>query len=339
VRAGALALAAATALLLLAGESPWHVFLALVRGAFGTQEDLARTFAGVTPLVFAGLAVAIPYRAGLFNIGAEGQLVLAGLAAGVLGAKLAGVPAGVLLPMTVLAGILAGTTWAAAAGFLKARLGIHEVIVTLLLNFIAWSLADWVLRTPLLSLVEGMEPKTPDVPAGIRVPALIPGLGLGWGLVVAAILAFLLDLGLFRTRAGLALRAWGGNPRAAAAAGVRGGRVVFLAMAAGGGLAGLAGVQQVLVVHGSYVEGFSPGFGFTGIAVALLGGGRPLGVLLAAFFFAVLRSGAFAMDALVGVPRETVGVMEALVILLVASEKLREVAARRRKEKLVEAGT
>jgi simple sugar transport system permease protein len=327
------ALLAVSVALLLAGESPFHLFLALLRGAFGSRADVARTLAGATPLIFAGLAVAIPFRAGLFNIGAEGQLVLAGFLTGAVAVWLPGLPAPVLLVLVALAAVLSGAAWAALAGVLRARLRVHEVIATILLNFMAIWLVRYLLRVPGLGLLEGMEPKTPDVPSGLAWPEAIPGTGVGTGLLVAIAVALLADLVLFRTRAGLMLRATGGNPAAARAAGVPTGRVIVLSLAAGGALASLAGVQQVLEVHGAYLEGFSPGYGFTAIAVALLAANRPLMVVLAALFFAVLRSGAFVMDALAGVPRETVALVEVLVILLVASDRLRAAAfARRERE-------
>ncbi|MHC4472943.1 MAG: ABC transporter permease, partial [Planctomycetota bacterium] len=318
-----LALTAAAAALLVAGESPFHLFKALLRGAFGTRADVARTLAGATPLIFTGLAVAIPFRAGLFNIGAEGQLVLAGFLAGAVAAWLPGLPAPLLLPLVAVLAIAVGSAWAAIAGVLRARLSVHEVIGTILLNFLALWLVRYLLRVPSFSLLSGMEPKTPDVPAAIRWPEAISGSGVGTGLLVAVALAVLTDLALFRTKPGLMLRATGGSPTAARAAGVPTGGVVVLALVAGGAFASLAGVQQVCEVHGAYLEGFSPGYGFTGIAVALLAANRPLGVVLAALFFAVLRSGAFVMDALAGIPRETVTLVEVLVILLVAAERFR----------------
>jgi len=338
VRMAALALVACAVLLLVSGQSPYHVFLAILRGAFATKADLARTLAGATPLLLAGVAVAIPFRAGLFNIGAEGQLTLAGLLCGILCAKLTGLPPVLLLALAVLAPVLLGAFWAALAGLMRARFHVHEVIATILLNFIAWSLVAYVLRIDAFGLMDGMEPKTEEVPSGVRLPALLPGGVLGLGFVAAAALALLADWLLFRSRPGLALRALGGNPRAAEAVGVRSSRMIVAAMAVGGGFAALAGVQQVLEVHGSYIEGFSPGYGFTAIAVALLGGTRPAGVILAALFFSVLRSGAFAMDALAGLPREAVHLLEAIVILLVASERLREAFRSRRRRAVPRGG-
>lgn len=296
--------------LILAGEEPW----ALLAGAIGTRADLARTLDGATPLIFTGLAVAIPYRAGLFNIGAEGQLVLAGFVAGFVGACFADLPPFLLLPFVVLASAATGMIWGGIAGFLRARLRVHEVIGTILLNFIAYTVAVFLLGRV---GYQGMEPKTAPVPEAILLPR-------GWGpLLVAALIALAVDFFLFRTRAGLALRAHGGSPRAAEASGARGGRIVVAAFLLAGGLAGLAGTSQVLGVHGSYVEGFSPGYGFTGIAVALLAANRPAFVILSALLFALLRSGAFAMDAMAGIPRESVGLLEVLVIVLVAARALR----------------
>jgi len=304
--------------LTLFGEEPW----ALLVGAIGTRADLARTLDGATPLIFTGLAVAIPYRAGLFNIGAEGQLVMAGFVAGFVGAYFANLPPFLLLPLVVVASAAAGMIWGGIAGFLRARLAVHEVIGTILLNFIAYTLATFLLR---LVGYQGMEPKTADVPAAILLPR-------GWApLLIAAAVALSMDFLLFRTRFGLLLRAFGGSPKTAVAAGARGGMIVVGGMLLAGGLAGLAGTSQVLGVHGSYVQGFSPGYGFTGIAVALLAANRPAFVIPAALLFALLRSGAFAMDAMAGIPRESVGLLEVLVIVLVASRAIRN-PRRRAKE-------
>ncbi|MEN8149459.1 MAG: ABC transporter permease [Planctomycetota bacterium] len=303
----------------LAGEDPG----AFILGAIGTRADLARTLDGATPLIFTGLAVAIPYRAGLFNIGAEGQLVTAGFVAGFVGAHFAYLPPALLLPLIVASSMAAGTLWGAVAGWLRARLAIHEVIATILLNFIAFSLVSFLLAEV---GYQGMEPKTADVPPAVMLPR-------GWGpLLVAAAFALAADWLLFRTRFGLILRAFGGRPKAAEAAGAKGGRIILASFLIAGGLAALAGTTQVLGVHGSYVEGFSPGYGFTGIAVALLAGCRPAFVVLSALLFALLRSGAFAMDAMAGIPRESVGLLEVLVIVLVASEAIRKPRRRAGKE-------
>jgi len=294
----------------LAGEDP----LAFLAGAVGSPADLARTLDGATPLVFTGLAVAIPFRAGLFNIGAEGQLVVAGFTAGTIAAQCSGLPPVLLLVLVFVASIAAGMLWGGIAGYFRARLKVHEVIGTILLNFIAFALVAWLLRE---SGMSGMEPKTDDAPAAILLPR-------GWlPLVIAVVVALTADFLLFRSRPGLLLRAFGGNAKAAAAAGVDGGRTIVASLVIGGGLAALAGTTQVLGVHGSYVEGFSPGYGFTGIAVALLAGNRPALVVVSALLFAMLRSGAFAMDAMAGIPRESVGLLEVLIIVLVASRTVR----------------
>ena len=318
-----LALGLAALGLLMLGESPLHLAGMLLRHAFGTRADIARTLSGAVPLIFTGLAVAIPFRAGLFNIGAEGQLVLAAFVAGVAATVFSGLPVVVLLPLVVIAAMLAGMIPAGLAGWMRARLGLHEVIVTILLNLIVISLVKWLLRVESFGLKPGMEPKTAAVPEGLRLGVAIPGTGIGTALVVAVLIAVVAEILLFRTRPGLMLRARGGNPRAAETVGVRSGRVILGSMLLGGVFASFAGTQQVLEIHGSYLEGFSPGYGFMGIAVALLGANRPLGVVLAALFFAMLRSGAFAMDALAGIPREAVGLLEVLIIVLVASERIR----------------
>jgi len=249
--------------------------------------------------------------------------VLAGLLAGAVGVWGAELPAPLLLLLVFLAPLVGAALWALLAGVLRARLGVHEVIGTILLNYVAFRAVEWLLRIESFGLLPGMQPRMPDVPDAVRLGEAIPGTGVGVGLMLAVALALVADFLLFRSKPGFALRAWGGNPEAARAAGIRPGRTIVLAMVLGSVCASFAGTTSVLGAHGAYLEDFSPGYGFTGIAVALLAGNRPAGVVLAALFFAVLRSGAFAMDALGRIPREAVGLIEVLVIVLVAAERLR----------------
>lgn len=302
----ALAMVVSGVVVALLGHDPFRTVAAIAVGAFGSGPAIHATLAETVPLVFAGLAVALPLRLGLFNVGAEGQLVLGGLAAGVAAAA---APPAMAIPAAVAAAVVAGAAWGAVPGALRAWLGVHEVLSTILLNLIAAPLAAWILRTP--GIVEpGQIPQTRA--AAATLPATIPAL------VAAAALAVAYDVWIHRTRTGLAARAVGSAPRAAEVAGMRVQRGIFLAMAAAGAAAGLCGAQQVLDQHGRYVEGFSPGFGFTAIAVALLGRGSGLGVLLAALAMGALRNGAFAMDALGVAPRESATIVQGVVILVAA---------------------
>jgi len=289
------------------GYDPFRTLAAIGHGAFGSGAALHHTLAETVPLVFAGLAVALPLRLGLFNVGAEGQLVLGGLAAGLVAAA---VPAALAIPLALLAAVVTGGLWGAVPGWLRARLGVHEVLSTILMNLIAFPLAMLVIARP-WAKAEGQILQTE--PATATVPAVYPALA------VAVLLAVAYDFWLTRTRSGLAARAIGLAPRAAEVAGVAAGRGVFWAFAAAGALAGLTGAQQVLGQHGRYVHGFSPYFGFTAIAVALLGRGSGVGVVLAAFVLGALRSGAFGMDALGIAPREAANIVQGVVILTAAA--------------------
>jgi simple sugar transport system permease protein len=324
LRALLLATLVGSLLLLLLGENPALAFGALLEGAFGSWRALGRTLQDATPLMITGLAVALAYRAGLFNIGVEGQMVLAALAAGAVGAALAETP-GLAAAAALAAALVVGAAWAALAGLLRAAFRVHEVLATIMLNFVAFALASWLLQLPGIR-EPGPIPQTPALPPGGR----LPGLGAGWssGILLGPIAAALVSLLLVRTRPGFEIRAVGLREEAARAGGVRVGRTLVLAMALSGALAGLAGADQVLGVHGRYVEGFSPGYGFLGIAVAFLALQRPLAVIPAALLLGAFKSGSLAMDALTTAPREIVLILQALVLVFVAAEAW---AARRRR--------
>ncbi len=299
-------------LVLAIGENPIDTGLKLGRGAFGSWHALARTFQNAAPLAFTGLAVALAFRAGLLNIGVEGQMVLGALAAGWVGASGSG---GLLL--AIGAAMVVASAWAAVAGLLRAAFGVHEVLATIMLNFIGLLLAEWIVG--LSSVGEpGPIPQTPVVVDAARFPT--PFGTFGFGMILALLLALGVYLLFSRTRVGFDIRAVGASPRAAHAGGIGVGSTIIIAMVLSGALAGLAGAQQVLDVHGRYVEGFSPGWGFLGIAVAFLGRHNPIGVIAAALLFGALKSGALAMDALTDVPREVIAMLQVLVLILVATE-------------------
>jgi simple sugar transport system permease protein len=294
-----------------------------------------------TPLIFTGLAVAVAFRCGLLNIGAEGQLIVAAFASAWVSIKLGGVvvdvfgaplnyswaslPAVILVPMAMLAAILAGAAWGAIPGFLKARFGSHEVINTIMLNFIAVALVSYF--TQYYYKVPG-DPILQTAPIGTgahiaRLGKFIPGLPERIPLNVAFILALvacaLVYVFLWRTKWGYEIRATGANPQAAEYGGISVRKQIVLAMAVSGALAGMVGINEVMGYRHRYYEGFSPGF--TGIAVALLGRNHPLGVLLSAILFGVLIRGGIFVDAFTDhVTKDLVQVLQAIVILFVAAE-------------------
>lgn len=326
-------LAVAGALLALGGYSPGEAFGALLRGAFGSWNRFASfTLVQATPLLLTGLAVALAFRAGVWNIGAEGQLHVGALAGVALAVSLPGAPTLVLLPVTLLAGALAGAAWASVPAVMKTGLGVGEVITTLLLNFVALFVAQFLVQGPLQE-ARGVFNMTDEIPAAARLPALFPGGRLHWGFVLGLATAACLWVYLARTPGGFRLRAVGASVQASAASGrFDPGRVVRRAFLASGALAGLAGWVQVSGVTGRMYEGLSPGWGYTAIAVALLARLHPGAVVVAAVVFGAFGAGGAAMQRDAGVPEAWVRGTEALLILAVlAVDRALQVASRRRR--------
>ena len=324
VLAAAAGLALGLAVTWLAGENPWHVFVVLVRGAFGSRRDLGWTLFYTTPLIFTGLSVAIALQAGLFNIGAEGQLTLGALAAAAVGAVWPGIPWPVAPVVAILAALAAGTFWGAIPGWLRARRGSHEVINTIMLNFVAAGIASYValycLKNP-----DNQNPETRPIGAGYMIHqfGFFNGAPVSMGLPLAVVAAAAMWVLLWRTALGFEIRAVGQNETAARAAGIDAGRIRIIALAAAGGLAGLVAVGEVLGNAGRFQVGLLPEFGFLGIAVALVGRNQPAGVVLAAVLFGALHKGAQELDMETEhVTPELSLVIQALIILSVTAEGL-----------------
>lgn len=314
------AMACASALVLLAGAAPLDAFRVLLDGTWGNPYGAGQVLFKATPLVFTGLAVAIPFHAGLFNVGAEGQAVLGAFAAGLAGAALpASTPWPIAIPLCLLAAFAAGALAGATAGALKALRGAHEVIVTIMLNFVIVAVLSDVGKR----LYERETVHTRPIAAGaelLRATAWFPSLhgsALNGALPIALACALLVWWYLARSVSGFRLRAVGLGAEAAAAAGISVARERIRAMTIGGGLAGLVGANFVLGYKHYYEEGFSGGVGFMGIAVALLGRNHPAGIVLAALLFGTLSQGGLAINALV--PKDLVDVLQAVIILAVAA--------------------
>jgi simple sugar transport system permease protein len=318
----ALALAAVVGdlLILVFGQSPGAVYRLLLEGTWGNAYGFGQVLYKATTLAFTGLAFAAAARAGLFNVGAEGQLAAGGFAAAVAGLALpAGTPALVAAPVCVAAAALGGGLAGLLPGWLRARFGASEVIVTIMLNFVVLALLNYVVSAH-LHVPETLH--TPDVRAGTlpRLGDLLPafaGSAANSVIALALVAAAAVWYYLFRTRAGYELRAVGLQPDAAEYAGVRTGGVWTRAMVLSGALAGVGGVNYVLGYKGYYEEGFATGSGFLGIAVALVGRNHPAGVLVAALLFATLSQGGLAVNAVV--PKQMVDVLQAVVILAVVA--------------------
>lgn len=328
----ALGLALGLSVTWVAGENPWHVLRILVRSAFGSGYDLGMTLFYTTPLIFTGLSVAFAFHAGLFNIGAEGQLTLGALAAAAVGALWPGTPWPWAPAFAAMAALLAGTLWGAIPGWLRARRGSHEVINTIMLNFIAAGLASYValywLKNP-----DSQNPETRPIGAGYHLGlwSVFGGAPVSAALLLALLAAGVVWLVLWRTPLGFEIRAVGQSESAARAAGIDAAKIRITALAVAGGLAGLVGIAEVLGNAGKFKVGFSPEYGFMGIAVALLGRNHPFGVLLAALLFGAMHKGTADLDLETEhVTREVSLVLQALVILSVSAEGLWSWLERRR---------
>jgi len=311
--------------LLLGGYDPVAGLSALVGGAVGSPDVFfSITLVRSVPLILTGLAVAVAFRAGVWNIGAEGQLYAGAIAAVWVGLAFGGLPGPVLVPLVLGASVGAGALWAWIPTLMKLRLGVGEVITTLLMNFVGIHLAAWVVHGPMQE-ARGVFPQTDPVAEAARLPTVLPGSRLHLGFLLALLLAGVLwAVGRF-TRAGFAVRAVGASQEAARIAGrIPVERVVFGVFLVSGAVAGLAGGVEISGVTYALYEDLSPGWGYTAIAVALLAGLNPLGVVLTGLFFGALQGGAGAMQRNAGIPAVWVNAVEALVILSVlAVDQLR----------------
>ncbi|ODT23193.1 ABC transporter permease [Microbacterium sp. SCN 69-37] len=314
-------------------QAVYNGYEALFRGAvfnargadFAAQiRPLTNSLGFATPLIAAGLGVALAFRAGLFNIGARGQMLVGAIFAGLFAFNL-DLPMWLHLPLTLLAGIVGGALWGGLVGLLKAKTGAHEVILTIMLNYVAFYLLLWMTRTPGLLQAPGTnQPQTKPTPASAQFPDLLGPLfpQLDWGFVVVLAATVFVWWLIERSSLGLRLRAVGENPRAARAAGMSVDRLYIYAMLFAGGLAGLAAMNQI---QGTVTTGFGAtidaGIGFDAITVALLGRSRAWGTLAAGILFGALKAGSFSMQAQ-GIPVDIVLVVQSLIVLFIAAPPL-----------------
>lgn len=308
-------------LMLAVGYNPIAAYGALFQGAFGSVNAVANTLSKSIPLLFTGLAFAFASKGGMFNIGGEGQLYMGALASTSVALLLRGAPSFVALPLAILAGMVAGGIMGALVGIVKAKLHLNEVIVAIMLNYIASLFASYLISGS-LKAVDSMTPQSEVLPDAFLFQKLVPKTQLTTALLLALVLAALLFFFFKKSRAGFNIRAVGENPLAAQVSGVDMTMVMVLTMAASGAIAALAGITEVFGKYGRYIDGFSPGFGFTGIAVSVLGGNNPFGIVLTAILFGALDAGALKMSYTAGISANMVMVIQALVILFVATPKL-----------------
>ncbi len=320
-----LAFSIGAVLIRLQGVDPAYAYQSLFRGALFTSDGLLRTLQKATPLILTGLAVVIPLRTGLFNIGAQGQLIFGALGAAWVGAGWRGLPAYLLIPLALLAGIVFGAFWAWIAGFLKAKRNVHEVISTIMLNSIALGIIDYLVTGPMRE--PGQElPRT----AEIAPAAMIPDIGLvPIGFPVAVLLACGIWWMLGRTTTGFRFNTVGKNRFAASYAGINISRVVVAGMMLSGGLAGFGGAIETLGITHRYESAFNAGLGFDGITIALLARSNPLGTIPAAFLVGMLRAGASTLQFDTGIQPEVVDMLLAITLLFVSIPLIAKFFARR----------
>jgi simple sugar transport system permease protein len=316
-------------LILIIGDNPIEAYRLLMGSALSWPDGIGYTLFHATPLIFTGLAVLVGFRCGLFNIGAEGQLYVAAFATAWVGITFAKLPALLLVPLCFLAAILIGAFWGAIPGVLKARFGSHEVINTIMLNFIASGLVSYFTQyhykvpgDPILQTAT-IGPGAHIARFGQFVPGFPQRIPLNLAFILALLCCGLVYVFLWRTKWGYEIRSTGSNPTAAEYGGISIRKQIVLAMAVSGALAGMVGINEVMGYRYRYYDGFSDNYGFTGIAVALLGRNHPVGVILAALLFAALQHGGIYVDGFSEhVTKDIVQVLQGTIILFVAAEAI-----------------
>jgi len=319
-------------------NAAWKTYQALFNGSVGNPRKIIDAFRGgdpetirravnpffeslvqSTPYIFAGLAVALGFRVGLFNIGAEGQIFIGATTTVVAALFLKGLPAIIHVPISLLAGFIGGGLWGFIPGWLKAATGGHEVINTIMMNYIAFRLSEFLLRGPLKD-PDGFTPVSAPIEDSAKLFRFFDKpIRFHMGFFVALLVAYLVYLLLFKTTWGFTLRTVGANPRAAKYAGMSIIKSTVLAMVISGGLAGLAGANEVLGVNHNLAVAFSSGYGFDSIALALLGKSHPAGVVMAAIMFGFLRNGAIQMQLTAGIPIDIISVLQAAILAFIAA--------------------
>lgn len=318
-----------------AGFHPMQAYGVMINGVIGQPRYIAWTIVYATPLMLTGLSVAFAFKTGLFNIGAEGQYIVGSFTAALVGYFFSG-PTIIHLPLSILAGMIAGALWAAIAGFLKTKFGVHEVISTIMLNWTALYLSNFVVST------EGFRVPNTEASHNIKETAstsilflkhLVGTAKVNWGIFIAIVAAVIIYYIIYKTTLGYELRAVGHNKDAAEYGGINVNRSVIVSMAIAGGLAGLAGATQVLgVSHKVTILAAAEGYGFDGIAVALIGANSPIGVVLSALLFGGLKYGGSKLQT-IGAPPEVVSIVIGSIIYFIAASSLFKMIAEKLKGK------
>ncbi len=316
------ALVIGAVIIFFSGASVAAAYSGLFSGALGSPKAIANTLVEATPYILAGLAVAIGFKCGLFNVGAEGQIIAGSLGSAIVGAATIPIPGFIHLLLALLAGALCGAFWGAIPGILRARTGAHEVITTIMLNYVAIRLADFLIKGPFRDRTS-TAPRTPTIREDVWLPYLFgPEYRLHAGFLLAIALAIFIWWLLEKTTIGFEIRTVGQNPDAAQYAGMSITRNFVLAMSLSGALAGLAGACTILGVEHNYKAAFSGGYGFDSIAITLLASSNPIGIIPAAIFWGALRNGAGLMQLQSGISINLINIIQALVIIFVAADQI-----------------
>ena len=291
-----------------------------------------------TPYIFGSLAVALGFRAGLFNIGVEGQLLMGAIFAAFVGYSITGLPAIIHIPLALLAGAVGGAIWGFIPGWLKVKTGGHEVINTIMMNYIAFRISDWLLTGP-MKRPDSFNPVSPTIQESAMLPQFFePPIRFHLGFFIALLVAWLVYWFLFKTKWGFDLRSVGANPKAARYAGMSIMGTTVLAMSLSGALGGLAGTNEVLGLNHNLAMAFSSGYGFDSIALALLGKSHPLGVIFASLLFGTLRNGATRMMVVSQIPIDIITVLQALILVFIAAPAIIRTIYRLREPDVEEEG-
>jgi ABC-type uncharacterized transport system permease subunit len=312
-----LALLLGAIVLLASGFSPIQAYGSLIIGAFGNINGIGQTFSQATPIIFTALAFLFAFKAGLFNIGAEGQLLVGAFAAAIVGISFDGLPSIIHIPLALVVGAFFGGLWALIPALLKTELGAHEVITTMMLSYVALYITGYLVNDVFKE--PGWVAQTPLIATSAELPRILPPTQLSASVIIGLTLVAVIYYTLRKTVLGYEIRAIGLNPLAAENGGIKVKRRLIIALVVSGALAGLGGAGEILGVHRRYIDGFSPGYGWDGLAVALIGGLDPVGALLASILFGVLRSGGMTMNRVTGVPIDIITILQALIILFVAA--------------------
>jgi general nucleoside transport system permease protein len=322
-------------LIALLGRNPFEVYPVLIAGGLSGWPNISVTLQMMSPLLFTGLAVAIAFRSGLWNIGAEGQMLMGALAAGITGYVFTGLPTVIHLPLSILAGFLGGLIWAAIPAILRVYLGVNELVICLMLNPIALLLTGYV-STRLLK-APGPTNKLPDVAETAYLPSFSVFSQLNAGLLLGLVACIAFAIFNSTTIRGFVWKLIGLNPRFAYYGGINVNANAMWVMLISGGVAGLAGVEQVLGEYHAFYDNFSPGFGFDGIAVAMLAQSNPIGVIAASFLFGTLNGGSAVLQMTTGLSKYFVQVLQFVIVLVLAAQFTWPVMARKRRANVVSA--